>query len=184
VAVVRSDSGYVNSSRTFLAVLNFELNVLAFSQSFEAITLDCREVYEHVFAAVSWGNETKTFRLVEPLNLTFNLCHLQNSLECFHSPQALTEVNALSVRMELQADCFAGVWGHSMQQQGVLEAGDLEEALNAAEAIGDDRLQQQSQGRVVPDSFTHGSSEQRYKWFKRGFDSGDPAQCNTFGRAM
>ena len=95
-----------------------------------------------------------------------------------------TEVNALSVRMELQADCFAGVWGHSMQQQGVLEAGDLEEALNAAEAIGDDRLQQQSQGRVVPDSFTHGSSEQRYKWFKRGFDSGDPAQCNTFGRAM
>ena len=65
------------------------------------------------------------------------------------------EVNRLSVRMELQADCFAGVWGHSMQQQGVLETGDLEEALNAAQAIGDDRLQQQSQGRVVPDSFTH-----------------------------
>ncbi|MFT7865616.1 neutral zinc metallopeptidase, partial [Salmonella enterica] len=74
--------------------------------------------------------------------------------------------------------------GHNMQQQGVLEAGDLEEALNAAEAIGDDRLQQQSQGHVVPDSFTHGSSQQRYTWFKRGFDSGDPAQCNTFGRAM
>ncbi|HDS6849929.1 TPA: neutral zinc metallopeptidase [Enterobacter cancerogenus] len=95
-----------------------------------------------------------------------------------------TEVNHLSVRMELQADCFAGVWGNSMQKQGVLEAGDLEEALNAAEAIGDDRLQQQSQGRVVPDSFTHGTSEQRYTWFNRGFDSGDPAQCDTFGKAM
>ena len=94
------------------------------------------------------------------------------------------EVNHLSVRMELQADCFAGVWGHSMQQQGVLETGDLEEALNAAQAIGDDRLQQQSQGRVVPDSFTHGTSEQRYSWFKRGFDSGNPSQCNTFGKAM
>lgn len=94
------------------------------------------------------------------------------------------EVNRLSVRMELQADCFAGVWGHNMQQQGVLEAGDLQEALNAAEAIGDDRLQQQSQGRVIPDSFTHGSSEQRYTWFKRGFDSGDPSQCNTFGNKL
>jgi len=94
------------------------------------------------------------------------------------------EVNRLSVRMELQADCFAGVWGHSMQQQGVLEAGDLQEALNAAEAIGDDRLQQQSQGRVIPDSFTHGTSEQRYTWFKRGFDNGDPAQCNTFGNKL
>ncbi len=89
------------------------------------------------------------------------------------------EVNRLSVRMELQADCFAGVWGHNMQQQG-----DLEEALNAAQAIGDDRLQQQSQGRVVPDSFTHGTSQQRYSWFKRGFDSGDPAQCNTFGKSI
>ena len=86
------------------------------------------------------------------------------------------EVNRLSVRMELQADCFAGVWGHNMQKQGILEAGDLEEALNAAEAIGDDRLQQQSQGRVVPDSFTHGPSQQRYTWLKRGFDRGDPSQ--------
>ena len=71
-----------------------------------------------------------------------------------------------------------------MQQQGVLETGDLEEALNAAQAIGDDRLQQQSQVRVVPDSFTHGTSQQRYSWFKRGFDSGDPAQCNTFGKSI
>ncbi|WP_105633628.1 KPN_02809 family neutral zinc metallopeptidase [Cronobacter dublinensis] len=95
-----------------------------------------------------------------------------------------TEVNRLSVRLELQADCFAGVWGNAMQKEGVLETGDLQEALNAAQAIGDDRLQQQSQGRVVPDSFTHGTSDQRYSWFKRGFDSGDPAQCNTFGKAL
>ncbi|WP_105647503.1 KPN_02809 family neutral zinc metallopeptidase [Cronobacter dublinensis] len=95
-----------------------------------------------------------------------------------------TEVNRLSVRLELQADCFAGVWGNAMQKEGVLETGDLQEALNAAQAIGDDHLQQQSQGRVVPDSFTHGTSDQRYSWFKRGFDSGDPAQCNTFGNAL
>ncbi|WP_034916315.1 MULTISPECIES: neutral zinc metallopeptidase [Erwinia] len=91
-----------------------------------------------------------------------------------------TQVNQLSVKMELQADCFAGVWGHYMQQEKVLEPGDLNEALNAAEAIGDDRLQQQSQGRVVPDSFTHGTSQQRYDWFKKGYDSGNPGQCNTF----
>jgi len=91
-----------------------------------------------------------------------------------------TQINQLSVKMELQADCFAGVWGHYVQQQNMLEVGDLQEALNAAEAIGDDRLQQKSQGRVVPDSFTHGTSEQRYTWFKRGFDSGNPGQCNTF----
>ncbi|MGC8424907.1 KPN_02809 family neutral zinc metallopeptidase [Mixta calida] len=90
------------------------------------------------------------------------------------------QVNQLSVKMELQADCFAGVWGHYMQKEQVLEPGDLQEALNAAEAIGDDRLQQQSQGRVTPDSFTHGTSEQRYSWFKRGFDGGDPGQCDTF----
>ncbi|WP_227731173.1 KPN_02809 family neutral zinc metallopeptidase [Yersinia proxima] len=90
------------------------------------------------------------------------------------------EANRLSVKMELQADCFAGVWGKAMEQQNVLEVGDLQEALNAAQAIGDDRLQQQRQGRVVPDSFTHGTSAQRYTWFKRGFDSGDPNSCNTF----
>ncbi|CFR04208.1 ypfj protein%2C zinc metalloprotease superfamily [Yersinia frederiksenii] len=90
------------------------------------------------------------------------------------------EANRLSVKMELQADCFAGVWGKAMEAQNVLEVGDLQQALNAAQAIGDDRLQQQSQGRVVPDSFTHGTSAQRYTWFKRGFDSGDPNSCNTF----
>lgn len=94
------------------------------------------------------------------------------------------EVNRLSVRMELGPTVLPVSGGHSMQQQGVLETGDLEEALNAAQAIGDDRLQQQSQGRVVPDSFTHGTSQQRYSWFKRGFDSGDPAQCNTFGKSI
>jgi predicted metalloprotease len=89
--------------------------------------------------------------------------------------------NRLSVRQELQADCFAGVWGHTAnRERQVLEPGDLEEALVAATAIGDDRLQKEAQGRVVPDSFTHGSSEQRERWFRRGFESGDPGVCDTF----
>ncbi len=92
-----------------------------------------------------------------------------------------TAANQLSVKVELQADCFAGIWAkHSDTQRATLEQGDIEEALNAATAIGDDRLQQQSQGYVVPDSFTHGSSAQRVRWFTRGFQSGDPAQCDTF----
>ncbi len=90
------------------------------------------------------------------------------------------EANRLSVRMELQADCLAGVWGQAMAREGLLEAGDLETALRTAQAIGDDRLQQQSAGRVVPDSFTHGTSAQRLRWFRRGFDSGDPNLCDTF----
>jgi predicted metalloprotease len=91
------------------------------------------------------------------------------------------EANAMSVRMELQADCLAGVWGKRTDtMKKVLEPGDLEAALNAASAIGDDRLQQQSQGRIVPESFTHGSSAQRVRWFKVGFESGDMNQCNTF----
>jgi predicted metalloprotease len=89
--------------------------------------------------------------------------------------------NGLLVRQELQADCFAGVWAHHAQQRlDWLEAGDLEEALNAANAIGDDHLQQRSQGRVVPDAFTHGTSAQRVRWFRTGFDSGEPARCDTF----
>jgi uncharacterized protein len=91
-----------------------------------------------------------------------------------------TAANQLSVKLELQADCFAGVWGKHVEQQNWLETGDLQQALQAAEAIGDDRLQQQSQGKVIPDSFTHGTSQQRYTWFKQGFDSGSPANCNTF----
>lgn len=88
--------------------------------------------------------------------------------------------NDLSVRMELQADCFAGVWGYSTAQRGILERGDPEEGLRAAAAIGDDRIQRQSQGYVVPDAFTHGSSAQRVEWFERGLMSGDPDQCDTF----
>jgi uncharacterized protein len=92
-----------------------------------------------------------------------------------------TEANALSVRQELQADCFAGVWAHNANRdRQLLEPGDIEEGLNAASAIGDDRLQQQSRGYVAPESFTHGSSEQRMRWFKRGYDSGDVNQCDTF----
>jgi predicted metalloprotease len=87
----------------------------------------------------------------------------------------------MSVRVELQADCLAGVWAfHSQQSKGWLEQGDIEEALNAASQIGDDTLQKASQGRVVPESFTHGSSAQRVSWFKRGMDSGNVNQCNTF----
>src|SRR5690606_40966839 len=90
-------------------------------------------------------------------------------------------VSALSVRQELRADCLAGVWGHSAHRfRGMLEPGDLEEALQAAAAIGDDRLQKRSGGGVVPDSFTHGTSAQRVTWFKRGFESGDMRQCDTF----
>jgi predicted metalloprotease len=92
-----------------------------------------------------------------------------------------TEGNALSVRLELQADCFAGVWANKTQQkEAFLESGDIESALATATAIGDDTLQRQSRGTVVPDSFTHGSSEQRVRWFKRGFEQGDVKQCNTF----
>lgn len=91
------------------------------------------------------------------------------------------EVNALSVRQELQADCFAGLWGHAANSdRQLLDPGDLEEALGAATAIGDDRLQREATGQVVPDSFTHGSSAQRVKWFRRGFDSGDLNACDTF----
>jgi uncharacterized protein len=91
------------------------------------------------------------------------------------------EANALSVRQELQADCFAGIWAHSADSsRQLLEAGDVEEGLNAASAIGDDRLQQQGRGYVSPESFTHGSSEQRVRWFKRGLDSGSVQSCDTF----
>jgi len=90
------------------------------------------------------------------------------------------EGNALSVRQELQADCYAGVWGHYAAQSGLLEPGDAEEGLRAAAAIGDDRLQRQTQGQVVPESFTHGSSDQRVSWLRRGLESGRVESCNTF----
>ena len=110
-----------------------------------------------------------------------NLLGIADKVHTARQRAGKAEGNALSVRMELQADCLAGVWGKrtdTMKQ--VLEPGDLEAALTAASAIGDDRLQQQAQGRIVPESFTHGSSQQRVRWFRRGFDSGDMNQCNTF----
>ena len=90
------------------------------------------------------------------------------------------DANELSVRLELQADCLAGVWGHSAYQDNLLEEGDLEEGLTAASAVGDDRIQQAATGRIDPESFTHGSAEQRRSWFLVGFQEGDPAACNTF----
>ena len=89
--------------------------------------------------------------------------------------------NALSVRMELQADCYAGVWGyHANRKRNLIEPGDFEEGLKAAAAIGDDRLQKMGQGYVQPESWTHGSSDQRMTWLRRGLESGDPGVCNTF----
>lgn len=113
--------------------------------------------------------------------------HVQNLLGISREVQAAQQradprdANALSVRLELQADCFAGVWAHHADRtRDLLEQGDVEEGLNAASAIGDDRLQRQSQGTVVPESFTHGSAEQRVRWFERGIRSGEMGQCDTF----
>jgi len=113
--------------------------------------------------------------------------HVQNlagTAEKVHAAQqraSKVEANELSVRMELQADCYAGVWAHhAARSRQLLEAGDVEEGLNAASAIGDDRLQRMSQGRVVPDAFTHGSSEQRVRWFRKGMETGSLEACDTF----
>jgi len=91
-----------------------------------------------------------------------------------------TQANQLSVRLELQADCYAGVWANYVQKKGLLEAGDVEEAMKAAASVGDDSIQKQSQGYVVPESFTHGSAQQRMSWFTKGFQSGNIRQCDTF----
>src|ERR1700730_10507092 len=93
------------------------------------------------------------------------------------------DAKPLSVRLELQADCFAGIWAHSTQQRGLLEKGDVESALGAAAAVGDDRLQKMSTGHVSPESFTHGSSQQRMQWFNTGLNKGSVAACNTFGQS-
>ena len=112
--------------------------------------------------------------------------HVQNLLGTMrevHDAQARAseaDANRISVALELQADYYAGVWGHHARREGLIEEGDLEEALRAASAIGDDRLQLEAQGYVVPDSFTHGSSEERLRWFRRGFESGDPSRGDTF----
>jgi predicted metalloprotease len=112
--------------------------------------------------------------------------HVQNllgTMDEVHAAQRRADerqANQLSVRVELQADYYAGVWAHYAQKRGILDPGDVEEALNAASAVGDDRLQQEARGYVVPDSFTHGSSEQRAAWFGRGFRAGDIQHGNTF----
>jgi predicted metalloprotease len=113
--------------------------------------------------------------------------HVQNVLGIAEKVDALRqrlperEANALSVRMELQADCFAGVWAHlANKRRNILEKGDIESGLNAASQIGDDRMMKRSQGYVVPDAFTHGSGEQRVRWFKRGLETGDLNACDTF----
>ena len=111
-----------------------------------------------------------------------NLLGISDKVDAMRQRGSEAQANAMSVRLELQADCFAGVWAkRSQSEQGWrLEQGDIETALNAASQIGDDTLQRKSRGQVVPESFTHGSSAQRVGWFKRGFESGSPDSCNTF----
>ena len=110
-----------------------------------------------------------------------NLLGITEKVEAMRGRGSEAQQNAISVRLELQADCFAGVWAnHAQASRQILEQGDLEEALNAATQIGDDTLQRKSQGQVVPESFTHGTSAQRVTWFKRGIQSGSINQCNTF----
>ncbi|MBQ0743420.1 MAG: zinc metallopeptidase [Pseudomonas sp.] len=113
-----------------------------------------------------------------------NLMGISQKVRAAGAGKSSAQVNELSVRQELQADCFAGVWGHNADNQQLLDEGDLEEALTAASAIGDDRLQRRGGGDVVPDSFTHGNSEQRMTWFKRGFDTGDIGQCDSFSAQL
>ena len=109
------------------------------------------------------------------------LTGIEAKVSSMRSRVSEAQANALSVRMELQADCYAGVWAaRANQKYQILEDGDIQEGMNAAHKIGDDYLQKSSQGYVVPDSFTHGSSEQRMRWFKQGLQSGDPNSCNTF----
>ncbi|MBI2732963.1 MAG: zinc metallopeptidase [Aquabacterium sp.] len=112
-----------------------------------------------------------------------NLMGTSAKVEAMRQRVSQTQYNALSVRLELQADCYAGVWAnHAQQARQIIESGDVEEALNAASQIGDDTLQRNASGHVSPESFTHGSSQQRMSWFKRGMDSGDVGQCNTFAK--
>jgi predicted metalloprotease len=106
--------------------------------------------------------------------------HVQNLVGTMHKMERSGGGNRLSVALELQADCYAGIWANYAQKQGVVETGDAEEALRAASAVGDDTIQKRTQGYVVPDSFTHGSSQQRMQWFSRGMQSGDMRQCDTF----
>ncbi len=114
-----------------------------------------------------------------------NLLGISSKVEGLRRSAGEAQANALSVRLELQADCFAGVWAHhAHKSRQILESGDVEEGLNAATAIGDDRMQMRARGYVAPDSFTHGSSAQRVRWFKQGIATGDLRQCDTFSTAQ
>jgi len=147
---------------------------------------------EHVYLDLSFFQELRTrFRAPGDFAQAYVIAHevghhIQQMLGTMNKVNAAqqrlseAEANQLSVRLELQADFYAGVWAHYAQRRGLLEAGDLEEALRAATAIGDDQLQKQSQGYVVPDSFTHGTSEQRMRWFRKGFETGDIRHGDTF----
>jgi predicted metalloprotease len=114
--------------------------------------------------------------------------HVQNLLGTMdrvqQARQSQENANELSIRLELQADCFAGVWAYSTFQRDLLESGDLQEALDAAAAVGDDQIQKRSSGQINPESWTHGTSEQRMNWFRRGFDEGDPGSCDTFNEGI
>ena len=147
---------------------------------------------EKLYLDLSFFNELQTrFRAPGDFAAAYVIAHevghhLQNLLGTMEKVDRTrgrvteAQANDLSVRLELQADFLAGVWAHYAQRRGILEEGDIEEALGAASAVGDDRLQRQSQGYVVPDSFTHGSSEQRARWFRKGLESGDIRQGDTF----
>ena len=113
-----------------------------------------------------------------------NLLGIMDRVDAARGRMSEAEANRLSVRLELQADFFAGIFARYVQKQGILEEGDIEEALRAASAIGDDQIQRRTTGYVVPDSFTHGTSEQRLRWFKRGYDTGDMRQGDTFGASV
>jgi hypothetical protein len=147
---------------------------------------------EKVYIDLSFYNDLKTrFRApgdfaqayVIAHEVGHHIQHLVGTMDKVNSMQgrmSKEEANQLSVRLELQADFLAGVWAHYAEQKGIVEPGDVEEALRAATAIGDDRLQHETQGYVVPDSFTHGTSEQRVRWFKKGLETGDMRQGDTF----
>ena len=144
--------------------------------------------FELLLILKSAANSELNFFILSPISISHEIGHhVQNLLGISDKVQSMrrrvseTEGNQLSVRLELQADCFAGVWGnHANRTRQILEQGDIEEALRAATSIGDDRLQKQSRGYITPESFTHGTSEQRVRWFKTGIQHGDLSMCNTF----
>jgi len=147
---------------------------------------------EKLYLDLSFFNELQTrFRAPGDFAQAYVIAHevghhVQNLLGTMDKVDAArgriseAQANELSVRLELQADFLAGVWAHYAQQRGILEAGDIEEALGAASAVGDDRLQREAQGHIIPDSFTHGTSEQRSRWFRKGLETGDIRQADTF----